>query len=344
MKLIKIIIIIILLIINVNFEVFSQVYDKYILPTLFSVPVNPLYPFINDTIFSGEELRIQLDENQCSIEILDPSLISFEGSDSLINLERNLFKLKFKVEEDLRESFFLGHFTTKSIIDKRLFIIVPEFNSTNLNSFDNKNNELFDSLLKYGDIFIPISINEDFRALHNSSGNKLSNILLNSDGIIRNKSFLNCFLLEILALIKFNRSNYDEIIVASRGNSGLAAIVIGSLINIKMIIVEDGYSVFFDQVRSITQFDNLWFNLGRRFSSSFLISNFSDTNTNFYFNFNCIYDLFPLNVDCNEKFTKKKFSGSSNFNVEYHLLSPYSSNLNWRIESWSEALKYINEN
>ena len=199
-------------------------------------------------------------------------------------------------------------------------------------------------MLKYGDIHIPISINEDFRALHNSSGNKLSNLLLNSDGIIRNKSFLNCFLLEILALVKFNQGNYDEIIIAARGNSGLAAIVIGSLINIKMVIVEDGYSVFFDHVRSISQFDNLWFNLGRRFSSSFLKNSFSGTNTKFYFNFNCISDLFPYEVDCNEKFTKISFSGSPNFNVEYHLLSPSSSNLNWRIESWSGALKYINEN
>lgn len=253
--------------------------------------VNPLY--INDSIFPGTWYQyapvtsfynhyLIMDTNfifktsdldSISNLSIDDSLHAFAQINSAFNaypsfISQNdpVVSLPFHLNNKQGISYSFLYPDTNHSNCKNAFLIVP---GTGINAsydvirglgYHNQLCQITNNCRNYGDVYTFVKPNEEFRAIH--WNNKKLNEYIVSYLITQNTFYGTNYLVEMIAMIKYLKSNYDKVFLMGLSEGGYAALLCTMYSQPDAALISGGYSINFDTCTTetgilYTRFDSL---------------------------------------------------------------------------------------
>lgn len=165
--------------------------------------------------------------------------------------EGKILVLVYKYENQVDTAFAFYKPAVRSNDKKVAFNIIPGSGTNQsgamfFNSRRNYQKEIDDLAEQYGDVFILVKPNEDFLAIHNGR-QKISSISFTNYLLNKGSSYSAYYLIQSLALSKFIKFEYEELIVCGISQGGMAALINSLQCNPQKAIIASGFSVLFDE-------------------------------------------------------------------------------------------------
>jgi hypothetical protein len=208
----------------------NMIYDELKNPTDMVNQLDSIFPFYTNE-FYGAYAGIQPDDTITFLYGLHDSLPTFDSKASEI---KGKFLLNNKTD-------YWYSYYKKSIRDTTTAIVIfpgfganESFHIANDNSSDYHNADCLvkEKALMYGDVYIIVKPNEEFRSIwktvpYYSYYGKLSYDVLTPYTVLLGKSWASNLYIEFLAQLKYLKSRYKKVIVMGLSNGGFPVLVCG---------------------------------------------------------------------------------------------------------------------
>ncbi len=174
------------------------------------------------------------------------------------------------------------------------------------------------NLINYGDVYTFIKPNEESRAVH-WNGLKLNNEYVVSYLITQNTRYGINYLIEMIAMIKYLKANYDKVFLFGLSEGGYSALLCTMYIEPDAAMISGGYSIDFDTCtveKEIlkTRFDYLL----DTFDRVKVKNRISSSNTNYLFTWGDGDPVLTMDPEHDFHYTQNYFSGLNNCSYFYN--------------------------
>jgi hypothetical protein len=186
-------------------------------------------------------------------------------------------------------------------------------------------------LRQKGNVYISVKPNSDFRAIY--SGNKgIKSTSFLADNVNHGRSYYATWFMETVAMAKFLKSIYENVIIIGQGQGGYAALLVSLETSPNACIAINGYSILMDKPYYYAEDDYIIPGLFEYFNKEYIknkINSMPQTKFLFQFNSNSLLNDEFIKNDAVEHHTEIFLGNGANKFYDYHNITPGTWNYGW---------------
>jgi hypothetical protein len=181
-------------------------------------------------------------------------------------------------------------------------------------------------LQNYGDVYLYVKPNEDYRAHWTTQFGPMRKI--NELGIIQTlmgmgRSYAANYLIECIAMVRYLKSRYNKVLVIGLSQGGSAALYTGLQSEPDAVYVASGYSILFDNAYPASNSNQIYFDSILSYYQSGLVrSSIEAQNSEYLFGWNTNEGVYFSDYEAQTNATKNFFQGVPNIKATTTYFSP----------------------